>query len=92
MDDVAGLVVTQGQHSARPKASKDFVNSTRSGVRFGSNESPPLPLVDGTSESIVDVSLDKILATLSVVHVHSSYKNEQRSLACPSLGPYSVSE
>ncbi len=49
---------------------------------------PLSPLVDGTSESIVDVSLDKILAILSVVHVHSSYKNEQRSLACASLGPY----
>ncbi len=48
---------------------------------------PLSPLVDGTSESIVDVPLEKILATPSVVHVHSSYKNEHRSLACGYLGP-----
>ncbi len=44
------------------------------------------PLVDGTSESLLDVPLSKILATPSVVEVHSSYKTEDRSLACANLG------
>jgi hypothetical protein len=44
------------------------------------------PLVDGTSESILDVSLATILATPSVVEVHSSYKTVDRSLACANLG------
>jgi hypothetical protein len=48
---------------------------------------PLSPLVDGASDSIVDAPLATILATPSVVHVHSSYKNEHRSLACANLNP-----
>jgi hypothetical protein len=43
------------------------------------------PLVDGTSESIIDVPLAKLLATPSVVHVHTSYKTEHSSVACADL-------
>jgi hypothetical protein len=45
------------------------------------------PLVDGTSETIIDVPLSKILATPSVIHVHRSYADEQRSIGCANLGP-----
>jgi hypothetical protein len=43
------------------------------------------PIVDGTSESIIDVPLTKLLATPSVVHVHTSYKTEHSSVACAEL-------
>ena len=43
------------------------------------------PIVDGTSESIIDVPLAKLLATPSVVHVHTSYKTEHSSVACADL-------
>jgi hypothetical protein len=48
---------------------------------------PLAPLVDGTSESVVEAPLWKILAIPSVLHVHSSYKNEHRSVACANLAP-----
>ncbi|MGP6159596.1 MAG: hypothetical protein ACLPYS_19150 [Vulcanimicrobiaceae bacterium] len=48
---------------------------------------PLSPLVDGTSTSVIDVPLDKLLTTPLVVHVHRSYKKELSSLACASLSP-----
>ena len=48
---------------------------------------PLSPVIDGTSESIIDVPLDKLLATPLVVHVHRTYKQERSSVACASIGP-----
>ena len=48
---------------------------------------PLSPLIDGASESIIDVPLDTILASPAVVHVHRSYQSEHRSLSCANLTP-----
>ena len=48
---------------------------------------PLSPLVDGASETIIDVPLAVILASPAVVHVHRSYRNEHRSISCANLTP-----